>query len=61
MTSNSKNVLEQTQRVVNPIIDSLDPETFEVTAKKYSTIWKNDQYKGADFREELNKTCNRIS
>ena len=48
---------------VNPIIDSLDPETFEVTAKKHSSIYGmcTQQYKEEKFRTELNKTTNRIS
>ena len=40
MTANSQQVMKATGKEVNPIIDSLAPETFEVTAKKYSTIWK---------------------
>lgn len=41
LTDKSKQVLIESQ-TVNPIIDNLDPETFEVTAKKYSQIWKTN-------------------
>jgi hypothetical protein len=34
MTNKSINVLKDTQ-MVNPVIDQLNPETFEVTAKKH--------------------------
>ena len=47
--------------MVNPVIDSLDPETFEVAAKKHSSIWNNMQYKDADFRQDLMQTCDRIA
>ena len=50
-----------TAQQVNPVIDSLDPSTFEVTAKKHSTIWKTNQYREHVFREDLNKTTNRIA
>ena len=52
-------MLADTQQV-NPVIESLDPETFEVTAKKHSTMWKTEQYKADEFREDLNRTTNRI-
>ena len=38
MTKKSAHVLKETQQV-NPIIESLDPETFEVAAKKNSSMW----------------------
>ena len=60
MTDKSKQVLTDTQ-MVNPIIDSLDPETFEVAAKKHSSIWNNMQYKDKEFREDLMQTCDRIA
>ena len=44
---------------VNPVINSLDPEAFEVAAKKTSQIWRSEQYKDSSHREELNKTTNR--
>ena len=52
MTDKSKKVLTDTQ-MVNPVIDSLDPETFEVAAKKHSSIWNNMQYKDPEFRQDL--------
>ena len=60
LTDKSKQVLLDSA-AVNPIIDNLDPETFEVTAKKYSSIWKTNQYREHEFRNELNKTSNRVS
>ena len=60
LTDKSKQVLLESA-TVNPIIDNLDPETFEVTAKKHSTIWKTNQYREAVFREDLNKTTDRIA
>ncbi len=60
MTKKSAQVLTETQQV-NPIIDSLDPETFEVTAKKNSSMWNTKQYKDEEFREDLMDTMNRIS
>ena len=49
MTDKSKKVLIDTQ-TVNPVIESLDPETFEVAAKKHSSIWNNNQFKEPEFR-----------
>ena len=60
MTNKSINVLKDTQ-MVNPVIDQLDPETFEVTAKKHSTMWNTNQYKDPEFRADLNQTTNRIA
>ena len=60
LTDKSKQVLLESQ-TVNPIIDSLDPETFEVAAKKHSTIWTSNQYREHEFREDLNLTMNRIN
>ena len=59
MTANSQQVLKETGKEVNPIIDSLAPETFEVTAKKYSTLWKTKQYTDAEFRKDLMNTVDR--
>ena len=42
-------------------MDNLDPETFEVAAKKHSTMWKTKQYKEEEFRQDLNQTTNRIA
>ena len=52
-------MLKETQ-TVNPIIDQLSPETFEVTAKKHSTLWCTKQFKDAQFREDIMKTTDRI-
>lgn len=60
MTDNSKNALAETQ-MVNPVLDKLDPETFEVAAKKHSTMWNTSQYKEQEFRKELLATTNRIT
>ena len=60
MTDKSKKVLTDTQ-MVNPVIDQLDPETFEVAAKKHSTMWNTQQYKDQEFRQELLQTTNRIA
>ena len=60
MTANSQQVLKETTKEVNPVIDSLDPETFEVTAKKYSTMWKTKQYTEPEFRDEICKTTTGI-
>ena len=57
-TKKSQQSLSQTQ-YSNPALKDLDPEIFEPTAKKCSSIWNTQQYKGADFRENLNKTTNR--
>ena len=39
----------------------MDPSTFEVAAKKHSTLWKTEQYKAEEFRGDLNQTTNRIA
>ena len=59
MSNKSKLVLSSNQ-MVNPVIDSLDAETFEVTAKKHSTLWHTNTYREPDFREELNSTTKRL-
>ena len=60
MTDKSKKVLTETQ-MINPVVESLDPETFEVTAKKHDAIWNNQQYKASEFREDLMQTTDRIA
>ena len=57
-TKKSQQSLNQSQ-YSNPTLKELDPEIFEPTAKKCSSIWNTQQYKGPDFRENLNKTTNR--
>ncbi|CDW91627.1 UNKNOWN [Stylonychia lemnae] len=59
MTENSQNKLRETQGFTNPVIEGLQPEVFEVSAKRNAPIWKTDQYKDPDFRENLNATTNR--
>ena len=60
MTDKSKKTLTDTH-MVNPVIESLDPETFEVAAKKHSSIWNNNQYKDAEFRQDLMQTSDRLA
>ena len=43
------------------MIESLDPETFEVTAKKHSSMWKTGQYNDKEFREDLTQTTDRLA
>ena len=38
----------------------MDPEIFEVAAKKNSAIWKSEQYKEKDFRNDLVNSVSRI-
>ena len=45
MTENAKGALKTTNQTVNPVLEQLDPEIFEVAAKKNSAIWKSEQYK----------------
>ena len=60
MTDKSKNALANEASHVNPVLASLDPSTFEVSAKKNSTMWHTEQYKDAEFRNEIVNTCARI-
>ena len=34
---------------------------FEIPAKKCASIWKSEQYKQPEFREQLNTTTNRLN
>ena len=38
------------------VLNELDPEVFEVSAKRQNPIWKTGTYKDPSFRAELNKT-----
>ena len=58
MTANSQMVHKQTAQV-NPVLAQLSPETFEVAAKKRSSIWKTAQYTEPEFRETLMQTKTR--
>ena len=60
LTANSGKVLRETTAEVNPIIDELSPETFEVAAKRHSALWKTKQYTEKEFKAELMATTNRI-
>ena len=60
MTNNAKDALKTHGNEVNPILEKLDSATFEVAAKKQSTMWHSDQYKDKEFRQELVQTFNRI-
>ena len=60
MTKNSMDQSSNNQ-TVNPALDQLDPATFEVAAKKHSTLWKTEQYKAEEFRSDLTNTTNRIA
>ena len=46
MTSNAQNALKDHGKESNPVLDELDPDTFEVVAKKVNKIWQSEQYKG---------------
>ena len=50
MTSNAQNALKDHGKEANPVLEQLDPSTFEVAAKKQSTMWHSDQYKSKEFR-----------
>ena len=52
-------VMDQTARASNPVIESLDPAVFEVTAKKQSLMWQSQQYRDPSHREHLNQTTQR--
>jgi hypothetical protein len=59
LTSQAQNKFAESAHIVNPIIDSLDPEVFEVAAKKKSLMWESQQYRDEDQRKALNQTTNR--
>eukprot|EP00345_Euplotes_harpa_P002577 CAMPEP_0168323486 /NCGR_PEP_ID=MMETSP0213-20121227/3512_1 /TAXON_ID=151035 /ORGANISM="Euplotes harpa, Strain FSP1.4" /LENGTH=205 /DNA_ID=CAMNT_0008325571 /DNA_START=15 /DNA_END=632 /DNA_ORIENTATION=- len=46
--------------VESPVLNDLEPEVFEITAKKASSIWKTNTYKDPEFRGELNTTTKKI-
>ena len=54
LTHEAKTKLQEGSHTVNPIIESLDPETFEVAAKKKSLMWSTQQYRDEDHRKALN-------
>ena len=61
LTDKSKKALATLGQEHNPVLDELDPSTFEVAAKKQSTMWQSEQYKDTDFRKDLLQTTNRIA
>ena len=60
MTENAKGALATEAQNVNPVLESLDPAVFEVSAKKQAAIWSSDQYKDQSFRQDLTNSVNRI-
>ena len=48
LTAQSQKVVDQQAQISNPVIESLDPSVFEVTAKKNSMMWSSQQYRDAD-------------
>ena len=54
LTHEAKTKLQEGSHIVNPVIESLDPETFEVAAKKKSLMWSTQQYRDEDHRKALN-------
>jgi len=59
MTSDSQKVVNEQAALSNPVIESLDPSVFEVTAKKESLMWQSKQYRDSDQRQHLNVTTQR--
>ena len=59
LTNESQQVMNEAARQSNPVIDSLDPSVFEVTAKKQSLMWQSQQYRDAEQRGNLNNTTSR--
>ena len=59
MTAKSQKALSGTNET-SEVLEQLDPETFEVAAKKVSAIWKSEQYNDQDFRKDLLQTTKRI-
>ena len=59
LTDQSKQVVDEQARMSNPVIESLDPAVFEVTAKKQSLMWGSQQYRDSEHRTTLNETTTR--
>ena len=47
--------------VDSPVLNDLDPEVFEVTAKRENPIWRTSTYKDPEFRGELNQTTKNVA
>lgn len=59
LTNYSQQKIDEKALQSNPVIDSLDPEVFEVSAKKHSLMWSSKQYRDEEQRKHLNMTTNR--
>ena len=59
LTAQSQAVVNENAGRSNPVIDSLDPSAFEVSAKKHSLMWQSQQYRDSDQRGNLNVTTSR--
>ena len=59
LTNYSQQKIDEKAQQSNPVIDSLDPEVFEVSAKKHSLMWSSKQYRDEEQRKHLNMTTNR--
>ena len=55
LTKNSVST-QKDNPVQSQVLNELDPEVFEVTAKKASSIWSTNTYKSPEFRAELTQT-----
>ena len=55
LTKNSVETQNQNPSL-STTLQGLDPEVFEVTAKKQDPIWKTNTYKDPQFRKDLNTT-----
>mmetsp|Transcript_7478 Transcript_7478/g.8495 ORF Transcript_7478/g.8495 Transcript_7478/m.8495 type:complete len:203 (+) Transcript_7478:36-644(+) len=56
LTKNSiDNQIEPTQ------LEDIEPEVYQVAAKKESSLWKTSTYKDPEFRAELTQTTDRMS
>ena len=51
--------MNQNANTSNPVLESLDPRAFEVSAKKQSLMWQSQQYRDSDQRQNLNVTTQR--
>ena len=51
--------MKATASEFNPTLSTLNPDVFEVTAKKESSIWKTDQYKDEFFTQHNFNTMSR--
>ena len=51
LTNYSQQKIDEKAKISNPVVDSLDPETFEVAAKKQSLMWGSQQYRQPEQRE----------